>query len=470
MRILFEDYHYERGAIPKLDGIESITLKDGRVKLPYVGYYRDASQGALFILPKVFITKDQKALGRYSPEELIDTSVEDSPLTPEHRSFLFKVSTWLYQAIALFNARHAENEITLRGNLAGVIGARGEGEATLLDYVLAHLRFSKEHQHLFLCKAIIQHSGASKIHWTKTIRQSQALLHGGTPFYLDCKTKSKVINSDEELIVLFFSTLEYLAQSYHFPVKKPLYYELIKAHRIASLIETGKGTRLLRKFRSKYFSDELVALWRLLYVFYEQAEQVAQNKEYRECLLVRSFNIVFEDMVDALIGEGGLPLGLKEQKDGKIIHHIYRDRSLLGDGDIYFIGDSKYYKEENEVGEQSLYKQFTYAKNVIQYHIDMLNRGQYREELDRLPYRDELTEGYNLTPNFFIRGSIDPNNLSYSDSQLKAEEVRLSYHFPNRLFDRDTLFVQTYSINLLYVLSSYVQRRGAINPVNKQLR
>ncbi len=472
MRILFEDYHYNKKAIPSSDGIDPIELQNGKMKLPYVGYYYDADEGAIFILPKVFIVNNQ-AFGRYIPEEIIDTSADNTLLSPEDKAFLFGVSAWLYQAIALFNARHTDNEITSSRSLAGLVGNSGKGEATLIDHILALLRFNKEHQNLFTYIAIIQHSGNNKIHWTKTIRQTQPLLHKGKPFYLNCKTKSKIINYDEELIVLFFSTLEYLARSYHFQVKKNLNYDILKAHQVANLIKTGKGTRLLRKIRNKYFSDELVSLWSLLYAFYEQAERVAQKKVYSERLLVRNFNIVFEDMIDTLIGENELPRGLKKQKDGKIIDHIYRDKSLLEADDIYFIGDSKYYKEGNNIGENSFYKQFTYAKNIIQYNIDIFNG---KETGDSLPYRDELTEGYNPTPNFFIRGFVDPKDLSYSDNKLKldlkkdnnedkyiVDDCFINLHFNNRLFDRDTLLLLPYSINFLFVLSSYVQSWGIKN-------
>ncbi|MFJ1434511.1 LlaJI family restriction endonuclease [Capnocytophaga canimorsus] len=467
MRILFEDYHYNKEAIPSLEEIAPIELKKGKIKLPYVGYYHDADEGTIFILPKVFIV-DNKAFGRCIPEEIIDTSADNSLLSPQDKTFLFGVSAWLYQAIALFNARHTDNGITSSHSLAGLVGSRGEGDATLIDHILALLRFNKEHQNLFTYIAIIQHSGNNKIHWTKTIRQTQPLLHKGKPFYLNCKTKSKIINYDEELIVLFFSTLDYLARSYHFQVKKNLNYDTLKAHRVENLIDTGKGTRLLRKIRNKYFTDELVALWSLLYAFYEQAERVAQKKAYSERLLVRNFNIIFEDMIDTLIGENKLPKGLKEQKDGKIIDHIYRDKSLLEADDIYFIGDSKYYREGNEVGENSLYKQFTYAKNVVQYQIDILNG---KKDGDPLSYRDEITEGYNPTPNFFVRGFVDPDDLSYSDSKLRNKgKVDCNDHFTNRLFDRDTLLVLTYDINFLYVLSAYVQSHGTSDSVNNFLR
>ena len=182
---------------------------------------------------------------------------------------------------------------------------------------------------------------------------------------------------------------------------------------------------------------------------------------------MRNFNLVFEDMIDCLIGESSPPNDLKNQKDGKIVDHIYRDKSLLGDGEIYFIGDSKYYKEGNTMGKTARYKQFTYAKNIIQYNIDLFNENQTQD----LRYRDELTEGYNPTPNFFIRGFIDPDDLSYSDIKLKKEgSPDLNFHFKNRLFDRDTLLVLTYEINFLYVLSGYVRSRSTSSSIDRFLR
>jgi hypothetical protein len=469
MKILFEDYPYHPHDVPSGEDIAPIELKDGRKKLPYVGYfYDDKAEETVFILPKVFIV-NHLAFGHYDPKSLLNVSAENELLSTADQAFLFHLSAWLYQAIALFNERHSDNEITSERSLAGVVGHRGEGEATLLDHILALLRFNKEHQSLFTYIATIMHSGQHKVHWTKTIRSTSLLLKGKKPYYLDCKTRDKTINYDEELICLFYSTLDYLKQHYHFAIKRNVNYETERPYRIANLIESGKGTRRLRQIRGKYFTDELVQLWNLLYDFYERVEAVVQKQTQNERLLVRNFNIVFEDMIDCLIGESSLPKGLKEQKDGKIIDHIYRDKSLVDGEEIYFIGDSKYYKEGSSIGENSRYKQFTYAKNVIQYNIDLFNG---RAEGDVLRYRDDLTEGYNPTPNFFIRGAVDPNDLSYHDSKLNQDKsgTHYNYHFANRLFDRDTLLVLTYDINFLYVLSAYVQCRGYGTSVDSFLR
>ena len=468
MKLLIEDYHYDPTDLPELKGIDPTELSGGQIKLPYVGYYHDGgTDETIFILPKVFIVGG-KVFGRYEPEHLLHTNKENKQLTDTDRTFIFELSTWIYQAIALFCERHPENGITAHRELAGVIGHRRDGETTLLDLILALIRFGKEHQSLFTYIATIAHSGRHKIHWTKTIRTTSPVLQDGKPYYLKRKTKEKAINYDEELICLFYSTLDYLKQSYHFVVKHNLNFETERPHIIKRLIEDGKGTRRLRQIRGKYFTDELVQLWHLLYAFYERAEGAAQGKTHDERLLVRNFNIVFEDMIDSLIGEESLPSGLKEQKDGKIIDHIYRAESLIGDGYIYFIGDSKYYSEGNSIGENSIYKQFTYAKNVIQYHIDLIP-----EKPQGLRYRDELTEGYNPTPNFFIRGTIG-KNLSDREIELQPEGKGRydSKHFEDRLFDRDTLLVLTYEINFLYVLSSYVQNRGYApdNTLRKRFR
>ena len=192
---------------------------------------------------------------------------------------------------------------------------------------------------------------------------------------------------------------------------------------------------------------------------------------------------------------------LKDQKDGKIIDHLYKDRQLIfadEEQKIWFIGDSKYYSDGKKIEGSSIYKQFTYAKNIIQYNIgELLDNGK---SFKGLRYRDELTEGYSVTPNFFIRGYL-PNSdgdrespqfrepyfrNDTSEELIKNEEDSNSYqliddegnpigsnkgqslwdlrnrHFENRLFDRDTLLLQVYNVNFLYVLKAYTSKRSSL--------
>lgn len=478
MILLFEEYQYANAdniALIKQCVDEAyLTETANGVKAGCVGYFYCTNpkvNDVVFVLPKVFIKEDGTAFGKYKPEEIIKLdSLSDKSLDDEKET-VFELSAWLYQAIAHFVERNPGTEIVKMSDVQEVASSKGEKCETYLDIILQLQKFQKEHRHLFTFISIFNRSGTHKINWNRTVRKTQPFLQDGTPVYMDFYNKTKSINFDEELIVLFYSTLRFLQEKMRFKTVCDLCYDLIPMRKIESMIAQGQGTRRLRAIRKKYFTDELVKLWNLLYVFFEKAEKIASGKYHEEKLLAVKFNIIFEDMIDQLIGgnEGNDDLlRLKHQKDGKRLDHLYKEPSLINNaGEIYFIGDSKYYKESTDLGETAVYKQFTYAKNIIQYHIDIFNKNkQYPDELQ---YRDELTEGYNITPNFFIRASAtkkDNSLYGYTEDGLKNEyddDVKdkqnklVNYHFPNRLFDRDTFVLQTYNINFLYVLAHYVQ-------------
>lgn len=465
MKILIEQYGYTKERLSAiLDPHYFTELRDGKAKIPYVGYFLSHKiPDMVFMLPKVFII-DGKAFGEYEPEDIIDFDL----LKPEHKANVFSLSVWIYRAIKLYFQRKdkagEETEI-----LQNVVSHQGPRSETMIDIVLSILKFDKEHKNLFAYITRLKHSGQNKIHWQKTIFRTQALIQNGVPIYTQPHTKQKDINFDEELIVLFYSVLNYLAQEFKFNVRPAFGYDLLKPEAIQSMIDSGKGIRILRQNRRKYFTDDMVQLWNLLFTFFEQSQYVqSKDNDDEQAMLVREFNLVFEDMIDSLIGDSDIRGGLKTQKDGKIIDHIYRDNALIEDNkQIYFIGDSKYYKDDNDIGPNSIYKQFTYAKNVIQYNIDFFNRKPEEFQRENLLYRDNATEGYNITPNFFIRGHLQADQLNnYGDANLQLEPMRngkgyeISYHFDNRLFDRDTLILQTYNINFLFVLACYVQGAG----------
>lgn len=116
-------------------------------------------------------------------------------------------------------------------------------------------------------------------------------------------------------------------------------------------------------------------LWRLCFAFFDESRQVFINTEQKEYLLVKNFYIVFEAIIDELIGDKPLPDGMnRKQEDGKIVDHLFSAPSLI-DGEAkqtYYIGDSKYYKIGHELTSESVYKQYTYARNLIQWNLDIL--------------------------------------------------------------------------------------------------
>lgn len=480
MKLFFEGHLYPyRGIIDRFRSAFFFTDNYNGAISPYVGYFYSPEIGdSVFILPKIFITAKEdeqnnnceKAFGKHDPEDVIEFGSDNEAIRKNgDGKFIFELTIRLYRALLRYRERTSGN--TAESDLSGtnVLSRNGGESSTLLDIVISMIEFHKKHHNLFTYIAIINASGNNKINWNKTIRKVQPVIIDGSPFYTHVLNKNKTINYDEEIIILFYSSLAYIRNNYLFEISLPANYTLIPSDRIEAMIKNGKGTRLLKSIRRKYFSDELVGLWNLLYTFFDKSERISAGRYNDEYLLVRNFELVFEDMIDAIIGDDKLVRSkLKEQKDGKVIDHIYADKSLLDESKmIFFIGDSKYYKDIGTMGEEAVYKQFTYAKNIIQYNIDILN-GSEKPELynpERLRYRDSLTEGYNLTPNFFISASVDFSTHSYSEPQLELKRIRkrcnvetgiLSFHYPNRLFDRDTLLLQSYSLNFLFVLSAYV--------------
>lgn len=482
MKLLFEEYPYSLEAIKRFclpSGDELfIRTKRGNAVFNCVGYfYSSALNDAVFILPKVLIGSNEEsssplAFGKYRPESLIDfdavTASEEQVMPKEaEKEFIFRLAVWLYQAIDQYSIRQWQNQSVDSVPITEVLTHRNNADANLrtyLDIILQLFRFHKEHNRLFTYISLLHSGGVTRIDWNRTITKKTPLLVDGTPIYNNFLTQSKNINLEEELIVLFYSVLVYLREQYHFRVAMTLNYPLLPVHRIQAMIHTGKGTRFLRSIRRNYFKDELVALWKLLYVFFDKSERISSGRYHHERLLVRKFNVVFEDMIDKLLSDGQkVPIGLKEQRDGKLVDHIYADKSLTGPEEIFFIGDSKYYQENHVVGEHSVYKQFTYAKNVIQFNVGILDGKS--EDNSSMRYRDDVTEGYNITPNFFIRGKLDFKDLTAVDDKLdipmeQSEREHTMKQFDNRLFDRDTLLIQTYNINFLYVMNAYISRGG----------
>ena len=471
MKLYFEEYQYPIELLKDNlgDGINLSYNNDNRASIPYVGYYYNSKiNDVVFILPKVFISENGLAFNEYKPEEIIDLLPDNNPLKVKaNDEVVFELSVWLYQAIHHFYERKQNSTIASDVQLQNVKPMGEKNSKTIIEIILALRDFHKKHKNLFTYVALVNSSGNNKIHWTKTMSKVQPTLQDGNPYYMDFRNKNKVINYDEELISLFYSVLNYLSKSYSFKYQQVSGFTILKPNKIQSLIDSCKGTRWLKKIRRNYFTDELVELWNLLYVFFERAELIASGKTYHEKLLVSNFNLVFEDMIDLLISDDrkDLPEELYKQQDGKLVDHIYKDKSLIDDSNnIYFIGDSKYYKETTEYGKNSIYKQFTYAKNVVQYNINVFNNKD-TDKMKGCRYRDSLTEGYNITPNFFIRGKMDFDNPKNHEMKLHKDNIfeRHNEHFFNRLFDRDTLFLQSYDINFMYVVTSYVNNSEDIS-------
>ena len=462
MRVIIEGYCYRASAVRDvLHELSTLENVEGEISVGYVGYYYNPQlKDCVFILPKVLVNEENKVFSRLDPHDIIDLD-NCKLLTSEERSFIYEFAVWIYRAIEVFNKNNPKNDIVYRRQIAEMGKGKRMLSNTFLDILLSLLRFNKERHSFFTTVLRNLHSGYNKINWIRTISRSTAWVQDGTPAYLNPVNKKRQINTDEELIIIYFSILNHISETYGFPVDITLGFELIKGRKFEHYLK-GYGKRRLQQIKYRYFSDIQLRLWELCYAFFDKAHQIHIVAEQREYLLVKSFNIVFEAIIDELIGDKDVPRGLKDQADGKRVDHIYSYRNLTnneGDKPVYYIGDSKYYKLGNKVSAESVYKQFTYARNVIQWNLNLFLDENVELQKRHPKYRDEQTEGYNIIPNFFISAKMD-ENLSYADNVSTTDHENKPFpsrHFENRLFDRDTLLVYHYDVNFLYVISLYAR-------------
>lgn len=463
MRILIEEYQYNVSDVHDvLYGIDPMENVEGKVSIHYVGYYYNPLLGdCVFILPKVLLRDvdgKELAFGKYQPYDIINPEGQEK-LTKEERDFLYGFAVWIYRAIVVYkNDKSNDSTIVYQKMINQVGGSSKRKSNTFLDILLSLIQFNKDNKSFFFFVLKNLHSGLNKINWTRTISTTSAIIQGGDAIYLNPVNKKRKINFDEELLVIFFSILNYIGDTYGFPKEINCNFDLIKGKQFEKY-RSGYGKVRLNQIKYKYFSDKALQLWKLCYAFFDKSHHIYVNTSQKEYLLVKSFHIVFEAIIDALVGDNPLPDGMdKKQEDGKIVDHLFTAKSLINDesSNTYYIGDSKYYKMGNELGKESIYKQYTYARNVIQWNLDIFNSG--KKPASGIKLRDDETEGYNIIPNFFISATMD-EKYRYAIDGIKETDRKnnryISKQFQNRLFDRDTLLLFHYDVNFLFVVALY---------------
>tara|TARA_R110000744_G_scaffold195313_1_gene314304 strand:+ start:3590 stop:5275 length:1686 start_codon:yes stop_codon:yes gene_type:complete len=457
LKEIFDDpkfYHQE--------GLEGTILS--------VGYYHSFTKTSkkaqlIYMLPKVFMKTNQETVFGINKTNLLNLEESETFKHKEEYNWIRQISVYFYNSLLEFKRRNKSSTIVQSSLSTNLSTNLNEQEYSYLDLLLSFVNFYKKNKNNILFKHIeFKSHQARKPNWEKTIRKSIPLItKNKQPIYTVYTNKKKIVDTEEELLVYFFSILNHFNNDHNLYLKIDQSYQLIKGSKFKQLQDNGLSK--LRKIKYRYFNDTLKKMYHLCEIYFSKTDKSSIQNKKEEFISVNNYNLVFEDMVDKLFSDpiidkktkDGISLkNLKYNDDGKIIDHIFDYQSLLDTSDIFYIGDSKYYKSDNTAGKVSKFKQFTYAKNVIQYNIDLLNEtGSYYT--DKLRYRDKLTEGYNITPNFFIYGYIDNYKNFDSDELNEKGKIVKSFHFEDRLFDRDTLFVHQYKINFLYVLKAYTQ-------------
>ncbi len=454
MRLLIEEHQYLDPEIQ--DFLKEIGSRKNDGKIPFVGYmFSTKMNDCIFFLPKVILNNDGLVFHKYKPEDLWKKLTQDE--LKEQHGFLRSFPICIYQAINIYRHRNPTNIIVHQQQLAGTDQTDSVKHVTFFENILELIHFAEENKNFLLFKMQHMHNGKGKVNWQKTISHQDPLIKKGKALiYLNPYTKRKEIDYEEELLVIYLSVLNYINNQYGFSANINQNYKLMSKAQFDGYIN-GEGTRRLREIKYKYFSDRTLHIWRLCYIFFAQKEKLNNRSVHNEYLISSDFDRVFESMVDDLIGSDLPPHIKKAQEDGKEIDHLFVYDSLIDRKfKTFYIADSKYYHTENRssIKGNSLFKQFTYARNLIQ--EDLPERRHHHDKWKQfIPCIDEKTEGYNIIPNFFLSAYIDKDYNYDKDGIQRREEKQRTWHFPNRLFDRETLLLCHYDINFLFVVKQY---------------
>ena len=467
MRIFIEGESYSLDILKPIFGDKFYMPNGVNGIIDNVGYYHSIDNEVIYLLPKVFIDTKGLILNKYPKDLFAENSIDDVIESKDELNWLKRFLIIFYKGLIEYRVRYKKT-IQSKGDVLQLSSSLGENEYSFLDIVLSFVNYHKKNKNTILFIHKKQTSAKhKKVNWGKTVRKSNPFVtNEGIPIYSELNVKKKYIDTEEELLCMFYSVLNHLKTEYNFSIQIDGSYTIAKGSAYEKL--AVNAPKILKKIRYKYFSDTLVKMYKLLELYFSKSNKVSIQNKNEDFIMVKYYHLIFEDMIDKLItskidtketSKGVSLKKLKENKDGKIIDHLFEYDSLIDrDESIFYIGDSKYYKTNNEVQENSIYKQFTYAKNVIQFNIDLLNEGKQINK--NIRYRDKVTEGYNITPNFFIQGVVT-GIFNFDDDKLAIDfdkGIKHSYHFKERIFDRDSLFVNHYSINFLFVLKFYTNK------------
>ncbi len=418
-------------------------------KCNYIGFHKNyQSNISVFVLPKIFL-HNQKVFGKYDHEAFISKPVKEIISLQEFeiiKSITEKLYFCLrkYQREVYSNIIDKEIGLSIKSNIGTQYAGAFEAMLTLIAFNRNNpLLYTQERQ-------IVESKTSHTINWKKTLSSSIPVNVDESVVYFEFSKSTKCSIKDDPLLTIFYSLLnEFKEYDSTISIKSSI--KVLKLNKLAKIKPKIKS--FLRTSKSTYFSDKFRQLHSLLQSYYF-AENAVYSNDQIEFLLTNDFEIVFEKFVDSLLSDENLLKLYKHLKDGKEIDHLFGEKDVFKGSEIIYIGDSKYYKDPSKIAAQK-YKQFTYSRNIIQENIYIINSGG--NKIYSRNYRDSISEGYNVTPNFFVFAVVKSNYLE-SSALISADlqEPEFSYHFENRLFDRDSLHILYFKIDFIGLLNFYI--------------
>lgn len=198
-------------------------------------------------MPKVVLTGEHNdenvadTIFGATPQDIIDFNSDSIKLKfteegcKEYKEFLSTLSIWIYRTISVYKETHDDNILESK-EYQGESRGKKVKHNTLLDVIIALRDFNKNNQDYFTFIAKNIHSGFNKIQWQKTITSTNPIFLKGQPIYSDPVNRKKMVNFDEELLVIFFSILNYIREEHGFSFDINIHYQLISPEKNKTLI------------------------------------------------------------------------------------------------------------------------------------------------------------------------------------------------------------------------------------------
>jgi hypothetical protein len=185
--------------------------------------------------------------------------------------------------------------------------------------------FYAENKNLFVFTAKNKHSGNNRIDWRRTVAHTQPFMQGDAPIYMELENKKKVFDLDDRLLVLYFSAMHYIEETFGFKMPHSEFYVPMRVNEFRRLLG-HRGLVELRRIKHKYFADKFLKLYNIVKAFFEWGGNFNASDYSSEYLLTSKYNNVFEAMIDKLVGDESRDIdSLKKNDDGKIIDHLYKE-------------------------------------------------------------------------------------------------------------------------------------------------
>lgn len=395
-------------------------------------------------------SKSAKILKLYNPSEyILADRIKTKSL--EDYIYLLQLSVSVSRAIGVYNKKCTEkdNKTILKKQAISNIHAELNGRPqSFLDVLDSLDKFARENQDYFMFLAQESHNPQKRINWAKTIQNISPIFKNKRPFYINPITTKKEVDFDEELLVLFYSILNFINETFQYNCPINEGYNLIQGAQFIHYLN-GVGHNRLQQIRYKYYTDKALTLWKLCDEFFIHSE-ASHDSIKEEYILAKGFHKVFEGIMDRLISDPKYAR-YKKLRDGKIIDHLYCDKSLINPScNILYVADSKYYAINATIGVESRTKQFTYASGI---QNEWINKSSYR-------FMDADTHGYDIIPNYLISAKIPESRqrrmstLLEPDKTFNGEKVHMS-HVDNTLFAGSTKYIFKFSVDFKYVTDLY---------------